>query len=152
MEKLDGIDKKILRELQGNLPIAKRPFLEAAKKVGIAEEDFFSRVKKLIEKGIIRKFGLRIDSRKVGFASTLVAMKVAKHRIDAVAEQLNSYESITHNYARDHEYNLWFTVIDRDEKELGETLERIKREVEHEEMLNLPVLRKFKINVKFDIR
>ncbi|MBI5253356.1 MAG: AsnC family transcriptional regulator, partial [Euryarchaeota archaeon] len=77
MEKLDEIDKKILREMQGNLPIVKRPFLEAAKKVGITEENFFSRVKKLIEKGIIRKFGLRIDSRKVGFASTLVAMKVA---------------------------------------------------------------------------
>lgn len=152
MEKLDEVDKKILRELQGNLPIVERPFLEAAEKVGIAEEEFFSRLKKLIEAGIIRKFGLRIDSKKVGFASTLVAMKVAKDRIDAVAEQLNSYESITHNYARDHEYNLWFTVIDKDEKALNETLERIKREVEHEEMLNLPVVRKFKIDVKFDIR
>ncbi len=152
MEKLDEIDKKILRELQGNLPIVERPFLEVAKKAGIAEEEFFSRVKKLIKAGIIRKFGLRIDSKKVGFASTLVAMKVAEDKIDAVAEQLNGYESVTHNYARDHEYNLWFTVIDRDERALNETLERIKREVEHEEMLNLSMLRKFKINVKFDIR
>mgnify|MGYP005856804703 CR=1 FL=1 len=79
-------------------------------------------------------------------------MKVAEDKIDAVAEQLNSYESVTHNYAREHEYNLWFTVIDKDEKALNKTLERIGREVEHEEMLNLPVLRKFKINVKFDIR
>ncbi|MDI6654436.1 MAG: AsnC family transcriptional regulator [Candidatus Hydrothermarchaeota archaeon] len=152
MEKLDEIDKKILREMQGNLPIVKRPFLEAAKKIGICEEEFFSRVKKLIEAGIIRKFGLRIDSKKAGFASTLVAMKVPKEKLEEIAEQLNSYESITHNYARDHEYNLWFTVIERDEEALKKTLERIGREVEHEEMLNLPVLRRFKIDVKFEIK
>jgi len=152
MEKLDEIDKKILREMQENLPIVKRPFLEAAKKIGICEEEFFSRVKKLIEAGIIRKFGLRIDSKKAGFASTLVAMKVPKEKLEEIAEQLNSYESITHNYARDHEYNLWFTVIEGDKIALNDTLERIAREVEHEEMLNLPVLRKFKIDVKFKIK
>jgi DNA-binding Lrp family transcriptional regulator len=152
MEKLDEIDKKILREMQGNLPVVKRPFLEAAKKIGICEEEFFSRVKKLIEAGIIRKFGLRIDSKKVGFASTLVAMKVPKEKLEEIAEKLNSYESITHNYARDHEYNLWFTVIERDKRVLNETLKRIAREVEHEEILNLPVLRKFKIDVKFKIK
>ncbi|MFH1774483.1 MAG: AsnC family transcriptional regulator [Methanobacteriota archaeon] len=152
MEKLDEIDKKILREMQGNLPVVKRPFLEAAKKIGICEEEFFSRVKKLIEAGIIRKFGLRIDSKKAGFASTLVAMKVSKEKLEEIAEQLNSYESITHNYARDHEYNLWFTVIERDKMVLNETLKRIAREVEHEEMLNLPVLHKFKIDVKFKIK
>lgn len=152
MEKLNEIDKKILRELQENLPIVKRPYASVAGKIGVTEEEFFSRVKKFIARGVIRKFGLRIDSKKVGFASTLVAMKVPKDKLDEIAGQLNSYESVTHNYARDHEYNLWFTLIDRDEEALKKTLEQIGREVEHEEMLNLPVLRKFKINVKFDIR
>jgi DNA-binding Lrp family transcriptional regulator len=149
--KLDEIDKKILRELQGNLPIIKKPFASVAEKAGISEEEFFSRARRLIDEGIIRKFGLRIDSKRVGFASTLIAMKVAENKVDEIGEQLSSYESVTHCYARDHEYNLWFTIIEKSKEKLKEAIDRIKQEVEHEDMLNLPVIKRFKINVKFDI-
>ncbi len=149
---LDEIDKAILRELQGNLPVVSRPYAALARKVGISERELFKRAEKMTNSGIIRKFGLRIDSRKVGFASTLVAMKVPPEKIDEAAERLNDFESVTHNYAREHEYNLWFTVIEKDEEALKRTLDKIAREVEHEDMLNLPVLKKFKIDVRFDVR
>jgi DNA-binding Lrp family transcriptional regulator len=149
---LDEVDRSILRELQGNLPVVKTPFAALAARVKITEDELFRRIERLIDSGIIRKFGLRIDSRKVGFASTLVAMKVSPEKLDEVADMLNSIESVTHNYARDHEYNLWFTVIERDEESLKDTLKEISEMVEFEEMLNLPVLRKFKINVRFPVR
>lgn len=148
---LDEVDKKILRELQSNLPIVERPFASVAGKVGITEEEFFSRVRGLIDDGIIRKFGLRIDSKRVGFASTLIAMKVAENKVDEIGEQLSSYEGVTHCYARDHEYNLWFTIIEKSKEELKKATERIKKDVEYEDMLDLPVKKRFKINVKFDI-
>lgn len=151
MTELDEIDKEILRELQGNLPVVKRPFAEISKKVGIREEEFFSRVRRLIDKDIIRKFGLRIDSKKVGYASTLIAMKVPEDKIDEIGEQVSNYDFVTHNYARDHEYNLWFTIIERDKESLKRAIEGIEKEVEHEDMLNLPIVRRFKIDVKFDI-
>ncbi len=151
-EELDAMDKTILRALQGNLPIVSKPYDALAERVGIGEAELFSRVQKLVDAGIIRKFGLRIDSQKVGFASTLVAMKVPGDRIDEVAEKLNRYEAVTHNYARDHEYNLWFTVIERDKEALRKTLGELAREVEYEDILDLPVLKKFKIDVKFEIR
>jgi DNA-binding Lrp family transcriptional regulator len=149
---LDDIDRKILTELQGNLPVVKQPFKDVADRAGITENEFFERVKHLTDAGIIRKFGLRIDSKKVGFKSTLVAMKVAPEKLEETAAKLSEYEFVTHNYARDHEYNLWFTIIERDEDALKEAIERIEHEVEFEDMLNLPVLRKFKINVRFDIK
>jgi DNA-binding Lrp family transcriptional regulator len=149
---LDSTDKKILRELQGNLPVVKQPFLEVADRVGISEDEFFERVARLTDDGIIRKFGLRIDSKKVGYKSTLMAMKVASEKLDETAGKLSEYEFVTHNYARDHEYNLWFTIIERDEDALKEAIERIKREVEFDDLLDLPVLQKFKINVRFDIK
>lgn len=152
MSSLDAVDKGILRELQGNLPIVERPFRGMAGKLHITEEELFFRIKKLTDAGVIRKFGLRIDSKKVGYASTLVAMKVSKEKRDEVAEKLNTYSNVTHNYARDHEYNLWFTIIARNKRELEETLDKIRSEIEHENMLDLPVLRKFKINVKFNIK
>jgi DNA-binding Lrp family transcriptional regulator len=149
---MDAVDKGILRELQGDLPIVARPFAGIAARLNITEEELLSRIKGLIQQGIIRKFGLRIDSEKVGYASTLVALKVPRDKLDEIAAKLNSYPNVTHNYAREHEYNLWFTIIARNEEELRKTLDRISSEVEHEDMLNLPKLRKFKIKVKFDIR
>lgn len=149
---LDEIDKGVLREVQRDLPIVSRPFLSSAQRLGITEEEFLRRVALLVKSGAIRKLGLRIDSAKVGFASTLVALKTAPGEVEKAAEQLNAFEGVTHNYQREHEYNVWFTVIERDEAKLRETLERIGREVEHEEMLNLPVKRKFKIDVRFEIR
>lgn len=149
---IDAVDKGILRELQDNLPIVERPFASIAEKLCITEEELFSRIRRLIEQGIIRKFGLRIDSKKVGYASTLVALKVPLEKRGEIAEKLNGYANVTHNYAREHEYNLWFTIIARDEEELEKTLNKISSEVEHEDMRNLPVLRKFKINVKFNIK
>lgn len=149
---LDDIDRKILVELQGNLPVVKRPFKEVAERATISEDEFFTRIERLIERGIIRKFGLRIDSEKVGFKSTLIAMKVAPERLEETANRLSGYDFVTHNYARDHEYNLWFTVIERDESALKAAIERIEREVEYEDMLDLPVQKKFKIDVRFKIK
>lgn len=149
---LDDIDKRILVELQGNLPVVRRPFKEIADRIAISEDEFFTRVKRLTKGGIIRKFGLRIDSQKVGFKSTLIAMKVAPERLEETAARLSGYDFVTHNYARDHEYNLWFTVIERDESALKTAIERIEKEVEYEDMLDLPVKRKFKINVRFKIK
>ncbi len=149
---LDDIDRKILVELQGNLPVVKRPFKEVAERATISEDEFFTRVERLVEGGIIRKFGLRIDSEKVGFKSTLIAMKVVPERLEETANRLSGYGFVTHNYARDHEYNLWFTVIERDESALKAAIERIEREVEYEDMLDLPVQKKFKIDVRFKIK
>lgn len=149
---LDDIDRKILVELQGNLPVVKRPFKEVAGRATISEDEFFTRVERLIKGGIIRKFGLRIDSEKVGFKSTLIAMKVVPERLEETANRLSGYDFVTHNYARDHEYNLWFTVIERDESALKAAIERIEREVGYEDMLDLPVQKKFKIDVRFKIK
>jgi DNA-binding Lrp family transcriptional regulator len=149
---LDDVDKRILTELQGDLPVVKQPFREFADRIGISEDEFFDRINRLAEEGIIRKFGLRIDSRKVGFKSTLIAMKVAPEKLEETAAKLSEYDFVTHNYARDHEYNLWFTIIEKDEIALKKAIEQIKKEVEYEDMLDLPVKRKFKINVRFDIK
>lgn len=149
---LEDIDREILKVLQGNLPVVKRPFEEISKKAKISEDEFFERVKRLTKEGIIRKFGLRIDSKKVGFKSTLVAMKVAPEKLEGAAGRISEYDFVTHNYARGHEYNLWFTIIEKDEDALKSAIEKVRKEIDCEEMLSLPIKRKFKINVRFDIK
>ncbi|MFQ5887143.1 MAG: AsnC family transcriptional regulator [Candidatus Hydrothermarchaeales archaeon] len=149
---LDETDKEILRRLQENLPIVERPFLEISNDIGITEEEFFSRVKRLIDFGVIRKLGLRIDSKRVGFASTLIALKVPKEKEDNVGDQLSKYDFVTHNYARNHNYNIWFTIIEKNKEALAEAVQRIREEVKFDDMLDLPIKKRFKIDVRFDIK
>ncbi|RLG59658.1 MAG: Lrp/AsnC family transcriptional regulator [Candidatus Hydrothermarchaeota archaeon] len=145
---MDDKDRKILELIQEDLPLTKRPFKSIADRLGVAEEEVIDRIKRLKEQGVIRKFGLRIDSQAVGYASTLLAIKVPEEMLDKVAEELCKYESVTHCYAREHEYNLWITIIDEKEK-LDELIDNISKRFE---TLNLPVVRKFKIKVMFDLR
>lgn len=113
---MDEIDKSILRTMQNGIPLIREPFKKAAKEIGISQEETISRLKTLMRKGIIRRFGASINHRKIGIvANALVAWKVPQNRIEEIGQLMSGYEEITHCYERKvipkkWEYNL-FTVI-----------------------------------------
>lgn len=149
---LDEIDKQLLQLTQDEFSIMKRPWKELGNRLKITEEEVLLRLKRLCIKGVIRKIGPILNTRKLGLsASTLIAMKVPEEKIEQVASIINEYESVSHNYQREHEYNLWFTVRTSDEKKLRRTIEEIKRrtEIPDANILDLPTLRVFKIDVSF---
>lgn len=149
---LDEIDKQLLQLTQDEFSIMKRPWKELGNRLKITEEEVLLRLKRLCNKGVIRKIGPILNTRKLGLsASTLIAMKVPEEKIEQVASIINEYESVSHNYQREHEYNLWFTVRTSDEKKLRRTIEEIKRrtEIPDANILDLPTLRMFKIDVRF---
>ena len=149
---LDEIDKQLLQLTQDEFSIMKRPWKELGNRLKITEEEVLLRLKRLCNKGVIRKIGPILNTRKLGLsASTLIAMKVPEEKIEQVASIINEYESVSHNYQREHEYNLWFTVRTSDEKKLRRTIEEIKRrtEIPDANILDLPTLRVFKIDVRF---
>lgn len=149
---LDEIDKQLLQLTQDEFSIMKRPWKELGNRLKITEEEVLLRLKRLCNKGVIRKIGPILNTRKLGLsASTLIAMKVPEEKIEQVASIINEYESVSHNYQRGHEYNLWFTVRTSDEKKLRRTIEEIKRrtEIPDANILDLPTLCVFKIDVRF---
>lgn len=149
---LDEIDKQLLQLTQDEFSIMKRPWKELGNRLKITEEEVLLRLKRLCNKGVIRKIGPILNTRKLGLsASTLIAMKVPEEKIEQVASIINEYESVSHNYQREHEYNLWFTIRTSDEKKLRRTIEEIKRrtEIPDANILDLPTLRVFKIDVRF---
>ncbi len=136
----------VLDELQKGIPITKRPFLEISKKLGIPEEEIVSILRELKRSGIIRRFGGVFDSKKMGYKGVLCAMKVPKGMIEDVAEFINQFPEVTHNYERDGEINLWFTITAKDD----ERMEEIKKEIEKEwniEVLTFPAVKTYKINL-----
>jgi DNA-binding Lrp family transcriptional regulator len=151
---LDDIDRKLIQLLQCDFPLTQRPLREISQKLNTSEEEIMRRLKGLHSAGIIRRIGPIIDGLKVGLAAaTLVALKVPKDRVDAVANIINQYHNVSHNYEREHEYNIWFTLSASTRQEIETTLKDIiqKAGLNHNNVLNLPTRHRFKINVQFQL-
>lgn len=148
---LDRIDMQILKLIQTNFPIVSRPYKKIAESLGLEEAEVINRIKQLQQAGIIRRLGGLFDSRKVGYTGTLCAMKVPPQDIEKVAGIIAEFPGITHNYLRDHEYNMWFTLLAESEQKVELILNDILTRTGITEILNLPSQKVFKVRVKFDL-
>ncbi len=151
-EGLDTKDRQLLDELQKAIPLEKSPWVEIGRRLGLSGEEVLRRLERLSKMGVVRKLGPIIDARKVGLtASTLVGMKAPQERIDEIVEVINSYDEVSHNYERNHEYNVWFTLTAPNQGYLAKILQEIgmKTGVPEEDILNLPTERLFKIKANF---
>jgi DNA-binding Lrp family transcriptional regulator len=148
---MDAIDRKLLNLIQENFPMTIAPFAEVATHLGISEEEVLDRIGRLREEGIIRRIGAVFDLRKLGFVSTLCAARVPEAKMAAFVMTVNDCPGVTHNYRRDHEYNVWFTLIAFDEEALAATLAEIKKKTLIEDILSLRAIRTFKINARFEM-
>ena len=124
---MDEIDKKILNILQKEFPLEEQPYLIVGKRCGISEDETIRRVQKMKDEGIIRRIGAVFDGAKLGRVSTLCAARVPEEKIEDFVQIVNANKNVTHNYRRNHEYNIWFTVSAASAKEVGEIPERSKR-------------------------
>lgn len=147
---MDDLDKQLLNIIQADFPICPHPYEVLAQRLEVSEAEALSRVKALVESGVIRRIGAAFDTRKLGHMSTLVAAKVPSERLREVADIVSSFPQVTHNYGRDHEYNLWFTLICRDADEIERVLSRIKDKTGITNMHVLPAERLFKLRVDFE--
>jgi len=148
---MDEMDRMILNEIQSHFPIEARPYQVLGEKLGCSEEEVLQRVQDLKDREVIRRIGANCNSRKLGYTSTLCAAKVPSRLMARFVEVVNSYMGVTHNYRRDHDYNIWFTLIAPSE----EKIERILREIIEltgvGEVNSLPAERLFKIQVDFEV-
>jgi DNA-binding Lrp family transcriptional regulator len=148
---MDSIDKKILNIIQKDFPVVAEPFKTVAEKLGLDEDEVFRRIKKLKEKGIIRRIGAFFDTRKLGFVSTLCAARVPEDKLKDFVEVVNSYAGVTHNYRRNHEYNVWFTFIAPDEETLKKSLTEIRDRTGVTDVISMRAARTFKIDATFEL-
>lgn len=149
---LDALDKKILQLIQTDFPIVPNPYQVLADEVGTTESDLLARLARMQQTGIIRRLGGLFDSRKLGYTGTLCAMQVPTSDIPRVAQVINAYPGITHNYIRDHQYNMWFTLLAESEEKVQSILAEIKTKTKINNILNLPALHVFKVRVNFEIK
>ena len=147
---LEPEDRKILTAIQAEFPLSRTPYRDIAARTGLGEEEVLERVRALRERRLIRRIGGVISSKKMGLTGTLVAMKVPRERIDEVAAVVNAFSSVTHNYLREYEYNMWFTVTANSKQEIDDVLSQIKEQTGIVDLLDLPSTRTYKINVRMN--
>lgn len=150
----DPLDLRILDALQQDIPLVSRPWEAVAARLGIPESVLLERLEKLSKEGIVRGISPIIESQPLGItAATLIALPVPQERIHEVAVVINGYPEVSHNFRRDHRYSLWFTLSAKNEPALGELLQEIleKTGFSRDEILDLPTVRKIKIDVRFSL-
>jgi siroheme decarboxylase len=150
---LDELDKRLLNLLQGSFPLADRPFGEVARLAEVSEQEVLRRARRLLDERIIRELTPIFDTRVLGYKSMLVAAKVDPESPWRAAKLINSHPGVSHNYLRNHDFNIWFTIAVEPGSELGleGTLEVLQRLTGAESIRQLPTLRLFKIRMDLEM-
>jgi DNA-binding Lrp family transcriptional regulator len=150
---LDDLDKRLLNLMQGSFPIAPRPYQHVAAKAGIDEQEAIARVQHLLDDRIIRQVTPIFDTRALGYSSMLVAAKVDAENPWRAANIINAHPGVSHNYLRNHEFNIWFTIATEPGSPLGVdgTLEALAKEAGAESVRQLPTLQLFKIRMDLEM-
>ncbi len=150
---LDDVDRRLLNLMQGSFPIAPRPYRHVAELGDVTEAKVMSRVQHLLDKRIIRQVTPIFDTRALGYSSMLVAAKVDPEHPHRAAQVINAHPGVSHNYLRNHEFNLWFTIATEPGSKLGlqGTLDVLAREAGAEAVRQLPTLKLFKIRMDLEM-
>ncbi len=150
---LDERDKRLLNLMQGSFPITERPYQHVAAQAGMTEQEAMTRVRELIDERIIRQVTPIFDTRALGYSSMLVAAKVDPENPWRAANVINEHPGVSHNYLRNHEFNIWFTIATEPGSPLGldGTLEVLAREAGAGSIRQLPTLKLFKIRMDLEM-
>jgi DNA-binding Lrp family transcriptional regulator len=146
---VDETDAALIDDYQSGFPVTERPFEAVAESLGTDPEDVLARVERLRESGVFRRFGAVLNPPVIG-SSTLAAVSAPDDRFDEIAETINDYRQVNHNYRRDHHWNMWFVVTAASRDRRDEILSEIEAETGCT-VLNLPMLTDYYIDLEFPV-
>ena len=148
---MDNLDKEILNEIQWTFPLTSQPYHYIAKKFKITPEIVKERLNNLKKIGVLRQLSAIFDTRKLGYKSSLVAMEIEPDKLDYVAQQINRHPGVSHNYERNHQFNLWFTLAVPPGSDLKNEVDKFSKLKGIKKVRLLPTIQLFKIGVKLDM-
>lgn len=147
---MDDIDRRIINRLQGGFPISERPYREAASELGIAEETLIERLQQMLDDGRLSRFGPMYHAEKLGGGLSLCAMAIPEEKFNQVAEQVNAFPEVAHNYARDHKLNMWFVLATENPERIDEVLDEIEAATGYK-VYNMPKQEEFYVGLRFEL-
>jgi len=149
--KLDNTDKNLLNVIQAEFPLSREPFAALGERLSISSDEVIHRIERLKEEGIIRLIGPVFNPRRLGYQTTLAAMKVATEQLGEAGKIISAHPLVSHCYERDHDFNLWFTLAVPSTDDIENKVHELGNKIKAETTLNLPAVRTFKIGAYFNL-
>src|SRR5919199_3828775 len=150
-EQIDTLDKKLLNEIQWVFPLTERPFHEISKRYNVTEDEIIHRIAYMKDLGLIRQISAIFDTRRLGYKSALIAFAIENDKLDQVAHEVNKHPGVSHNYERNHEFNMWFTLAVPPDGDLKADLDLMASLDGVIKYRLLPTLKLYKIGVRLDM-
>jgi DNA-binding Lrp family transcriptional regulator len=147
---MDTIDRAIINNLQGGFPVGERPFADAAMTLGLSEDQLIGRIERLLDDGILTRFGPMYHAERLGGELSLAAMHVPTADFAHVADIVNSFPEVAHNYARDHAFNMWFVLATEEPERVGEVIAEIEQ-CSGYRVYNMPKLDEYFVGLRFAV-
>jgi siroheme decarboxylase len=146
---MDEIDKQIINALQDGFPICDSPYQQVAAQLGLGEQDLIARLQALLNNGTLTRFGPLYNAEQMGGALTLAAVKVPNERFDEASEIINLFPEVAHNYARNHELNMWFVIATETPEQIQQTISAIEQQTGLA-VYNMPKVKEYFVNLKLE--
>lgn len=147
---MDELDRAIINSLQGGFPICEQPYAEVAGSLGISEDSLIERIKSLLERGVLSRFGPMYHAEQMGGALSLAAMKVAPEDYERVTTIVNGHPEVAHNYERNHALNMWFVLATESPAAQREAIAKIEQETGYP-VFNMPKIREYFVELKLTV-
>lgn len=144
---MDPIDRDLINGLHGGLAICERPYLEAAQRLGLSEDELLARLARLLADGVLTRVGPLYQIERMGGAFTLAALHAPADQFEQVAQCVNALPQVAHNYARDHDLNMWFVIATETPGEIDTVIAQIERETGCS-VFNFPKSREYFVELK----
>ena len=148
---VDGLDRKLLNLVQWEFPLTVEPYVELGRRLGVSQDDVIGRIEQLKAQGVIRLISPVLDSRRLGYQTVLVAMRVLGSQLDAAERLIGEHPGVSHGYEREHYFSLWFTLSTPPGVSMQTEIERLIAPLEVEGLLILPAVKIFKIGAYFNM-
>jgi siroheme decarboxylase len=150
-QQIDLFDKQLLNDIQWVFPLVDRPYLEISKRHNMSEDEVMRRIAYMKDMGLIRQINAIFDTRRLGYKSALVAFAVIPDKLESVANEVNKHPGVSHNYERNHDFNMWFTLAVPPYGEMKRDLDRLASLDGVIKYRLLPTLKLYKIGVRLDM-
>lgn len=147
---LDATDRAIINALQGGFPVCEAPYAAAAQALGLEEATLIKRLRRLLDNGALSRFGPMYNADKMGGANILAAIKVDNDDFDRVAACVNAFAEVSHNYARDHVFNMWFVISTEDVSRIESVIKDIEIATGHR-VHAMPKEEEFFVGLRFEV-
>ena len=147
---MDALDRVIINSLQGGFPVSERPYAEMAQRLATTEEELLRRIDALLDDGTLTRFGPLYHAERLGGGLTLAAMRVATADFERVTGIVNGFAEVAHNYARDHEFNMWFVLATETPERIKEVIDAIEQASGYR-VYNMPKIEEYFVGLKFDV-